>query len=96
MRDAGNGSCWARGVLLDYHFLAVVGVRAGVVRAGVRVRGRVVVTVSVDRVEDAVGSFVKTVTEGVVLAVFVVISHITFVLLRGVNCSPSSLLYSNI
>lgn len=54
----------------------------------------VVVAVSVDGMEDAVGSFVKTVTEGVVVSVFVVISHITLVLLWGVD-SRSSRLYSN-
>lgn len=57
---------------------------------------RVVVAVTVDRVEDAVGSFVKTVAERMVLAVFVVISHITLVLLGTVDGSSSSLFYTNV
>lgn len=65
------------------------------VRAGVRVVRRVVVAVTVDGVEDAISSFVETVTEGVVVTVFVVISHITLVLLGGVD-SRSSRLYSNL
>jgi len=39
----------------------------------------VVMGVAVDRVEDAVGGAVKSVTERVVVAVFVVISHLTLV-----------------
>jgi hypothetical protein len=82
-----------RGVFfLHYDFVAVVTVGG----ARVRVRVRVVVTLTVDRVEDTVGGFVKTVTEGMILAVFVVISHITLVLLGGVDGCPSSLVYSNL
>jgi hypothetical protein len=55
---------------------------------------RVVVAVTVDRVKNAIGSLVETVTEGVVVTVFVVISHITLVLLRGVY-SRSCRLYTN-
>lgn len=44
----------------------------------------VLVLAAVNGVEDAVGSAVQAVTEGVVLAVFVVVSHVTFGLgLRG-------------
>lgn len=39
-----------------------------------------VVVSAVDRMEDTVGGTVKSVTEGVVVAVFVVISHVTLVL----------------
>lgn len=75
---SGGGSRNGGGVLfLDYDFLTVVAVG----RAGVGVSVRVVVAVTVDGVEDTVSSFVETVTEGVVMAVFVVISHITLVLL---------------
>lgn len=41
----------------------------------------VVVLGAVDGVDDAVGSFVETVAERVIVSVFVVISHITLVLL---------------
>jgi hypothetical protein len=56
----------------------------------------VVVAVTVNGVEDFISSFVKTVTERMVVTVFVVISHITLKLLRSVDRSPSSLLYSNL
>lgn len=49
-----------------------------------------------DGVEDAIGGFVETVAEGVILTVFVVISHITLVLLGGVDSGSSSLFYSNL
>ena len=65
------------------------------VRVGVGVRGRVVVTVSVDGVENAVGGFVKSLTKTVVLALVVVISHITLVLLRCVDSRSRSLFYTN-
>jgi hypothetical protein len=65
-------------------------------RAGVGVRVGVVVTGTVDWVEDAFSSSVETVAEGVVLSVVVVISHITLVLLGGVNSGTSSLFYSNL
>lgn len=60
----------------------------------------VVVTVGVngmnEAVADLVGSFVKTVTERVVLSLVVVISHITLVLLGGDDSGTSSLVYSNL
>jgi hypothetical protein len=67
-RDGGTGWSWdggtsrsgARGILFpNYNFLAVVVVRRG--SAGVRVG--VVMAGAVDGVEDAIGSFVKTVAE---------------------------------
>jgi len=81
-------------LLLDYDFFTI-GVRGADVGMGVRV----LVAVAVDGVEnflgDLVGSFVETVTERVVVAVFVVISHITLELLGGVNRRPCSLLYAD-
>lgn len=54
----------------------------------------VVMTGTVDGVEDVLGGSVQTVTEGVVVTVFVVISHITLVLpLWPVDSGPS-LFYS--
>jgi hypothetical protein len=47
----------------------------------VRVGRGVVVLGAVDGVDDAVGCFVETVTERMIVTVFVVISHITLVLL---------------
>jgi hypothetical protein len=68
--------------------------------AGVGVVVRVVVLGTVDGVGyafgDFVGSFVETVAERVILAVFVVISHITLKLLRGVGSGTSSAFYSNL
>jgi len=57
---------------------------------------RVVVAGAVDGVEDAISCSVKTVAKRVVVPVFVVISHITLVLLGGVNGGSSSLFYSNL
>jgi hypothetical protein len=54
----------------------------------------VVVVAAVDRVENFVRCAVETVTEAVVVAVFVVISHITLVLATG--CVDSSLGYANL
>lgn len=45
---------------------------------------------------DLVGSFVETLTERVVLAVVVVISHITLELLGGVGSGTSSFFYSDL
>lgn len=62
--------------------------------------GVVVVTVGVDGVSDAVsylvGGFVETVADRVVLALVVVISHITLVLLGGVDGGTSRLFYSDL
>jgi hypothetical protein len=91
-RSGGEGRGGGSVLLLDYDFLAVVFVG----RAGVGVGVRVVVAVTVDRVEDAVSSFVETVAEGVVVTVFVVISHITLVLFGTVDSGSSSLFYSNV
>lgn len=55
----------------------------------------VVVAVAVDGVEDAIGGAVKTVTEAVVVAVVVVISHVTLVLGRINGGSRGRRLYSN-
>jgi hypothetical protein len=76
---------------LGYNLFAGVAVRG----AGVGVGRRVVVAVTVDGVEDLIGSFVETVTERVVVAVFVVISHITLELLGGINRRPGRLLYAD-
>ena len=54
----------------------------------------VVVVAAVDRVENFVRCAVETVTERVVVAVFVVISHVTLVLLTG--CVDSSLAHANL
>jgi hypothetical protein len=85
-------------LFLDNYFLL------GVVVLGARVRVVVgvvvVVTVGVERVSDVVGDLVggvfDTLTEGVVLALVVVISHITLVLLGSVDGGTSSLFYSNL
>lgn len=92
-----SGSRGGGGVLLlDYDLLAAV----VVLGSGVGVVVRVVVAVTVDGVNDVIGDLVgslgDTVTERVVVTVFVVISHITLVLLGGVNRGSSSLLYSNL
>jgi hypothetical protein len=55
------------------------------VGVGVLVVGRVVVVAAVNGVQDLVGSAVETVTEAVVLAVFVVISHVPLGLAVGVG-----------
>lgn len=86
------------GVLfLDNDFLADVVVLGGGVGVLVRV---VVVAVRVDGVGDTftdlVGSFGNTVTKRVVVAVVVVISHITLVLLGGVDSGSSRLFYTNL
>ena len=61
---------------------------------------RVVVAVRVDGVGDAFSYFVSslghTLTERMVLALVVVISHITLELLGGVGSGTSSLFYSNL
>lgn len=76
-------SCFGRGIrFLDYNFLSVV--VAMVMMAG-----------TVDGVKDTIGSFVETVAEGVVVTVFVVVSHVTLELLGGFSYSSSSLFYSN-
>lgn len=68
---------------------------AFLLRLGVGVvRVVVVVVAAVDRVENFVSCAVETVTEAVVVAVFVVISHITLVLATG--CVDSSLGYANL
>jgi hypothetical protein len=90
--DGGEGGSGGGILFLDYDFFATGlgrGVGRGVGR-DVGVGSREVVRVglrAVDGVDDAVGCFVKTVAERVVVAVFVVISHITLVLL---------LLYDNV
>lgn len=66
----------------------VVGVVVVVVTVGVKRMG--------DAISDLVGGFVDTLTEGVILAVVVVISHITLVLSGGVDSGTSSLFYSNL
>jgi len=53
----------------------------------------VVVTGTVD---NTISYLVETVAERMIVTVFVVISHVKFVLFRGINCSPSSLFYSDI
>jgi hypothetical protein len=73
-RDAGNGR--SLDGLLDHNFLAVV------------VRVVVVVTGTVDGVEDTVSSAVETLTERMIVAVFVVVSHVPLVLARGINSRP--------
>lgn len=73
--------------LLDDYLFLVGGVLVLVV---VRV-----VAVAVDRVKNAIGGFVKTVTEAVVVAFVVVISHITFVLGRVGSRPRGRRLYSN-
>jgi hypothetical protein len=79
------------GVLfLDDDFFTI-----GVRGAYVGVRVRVVVAVTVDGVEDLISDLVETVAKRVVVTVFVVISHITLVLLGGVNGSPGRFLYAN-
>lgn len=85
------------GVLLldDYVFLAVV-----VLGSDVGVLGVVVVAVRVDGVgyafSDLVSSLGDTVTKRVVVTVVVVISHITLVLLGGLNRGTSSAFYSDL
>jgi len=82
-------------LLLDNDLLAAV----FVLGSGVGVGVGVVVAVTVNGVNDVIGDLVgclgNTVTERVVLAVFVVISHITFELLGFVDCGTSRL-YSDL
>ena len=59
-------------------------------------RVRVVVAGAVDGMKDAISSFMETVTKRMIVSVFVVISHITLVLLGGANRGTSSLFYSNL
>lgn len=51
---------------------------------------------TVDGVEDVAGGVLETLTEGVILTLVVVISHITLELLWGVDGGLSSLLYSDL
>ena len=67
---------------------------AFLLRLGVGVVRVVVVVAAVDGVENFVRCAVETVTEAVVVAVFVVISHITLMLATG--CVDSSLAYANL
>jgi hypothetical protein len=93
-----RGGRVSSGVLLldNYFFLAVVvlGGDVGVLGVGV------VVAVRVDGVGYAFGnlvsSFGNTVTKRVVVAVVVVISHITLELFGGVGSGTSSFFYSNL
>jgi hypothetical protein len=78
---ARNGGCGVS--LLDDYFFSV----------DLR-RRLVVVTGTVDGVDNVLGSALKTVTEGVELTVFVVISHVLFELSGRVDGCSSSL-YSN-
>lgn len=80
-RNARNG--WGSVSLLDYDFLTIVAVVM------------VVVVGTVDGMEDVLSCSLKAVTEGVVVALVVVVSHIKLVLLGGVDSGSSSLLYSN-
>jgi hypothetical protein len=93
---AVEGSSYGRGsrsgvLLLDNDLLAAI----FVLGSDVRVRVRVVVTVSVDGVDDVIGDLVSclgdTVTERMVVPVFVVISHITLELFGVVNRGASRL-----
>jgi hypothetical protein len=89
----GNGGSV---LFLDNYFLLGI----VVLGAGVRVGVVVVVAVRVDGVSDVVGDVVcgllDALTEGVVLALVVVISHITLVLLGSVDGGTSSLFYSDL
>jgi hypothetical protein len=94
----GSSYGWGSGagvLLLDNDLLAAV----FVLGSGVGVRVGVVVAVTVNGVDDVVGDLVggfgDVVAEAVVVAVFVVISHITLELLGFVNRGASRL-YSNL
>jgi hypothetical protein len=92
----GNGrSSWSVLLLNDYLFTVVV-----VLGTGVGVLVRVVVTVRVDGVLDTVGDLVSGVgdslTKRVVLALVVVISHITLEVLGGSGSGTSRCFYSNL
>lgn len=98
LREVGRGGCGCGTgsvLLLDYDFLATIVVLGTLERVVVGV----VVSRAVDGMSDMIGDLVSclgdTVTERVVVAVVVVISHITLVLLGGVNRGTSSL-YSNL
>jgi len=56
----------------------------------------VVVTGTVDGVDNTISYLVETVAKRMIVTVVVVISHVKFVLFRGIDCSPSSLFYSNL
>lgn len=56
----------------------------------------VVVTGTVDGVDNTISYLVETVAERMIVTVFVVISHVKFVLFRGIDRSPSSLFYSDL
>jgi len=56
----------------------------------------VVVTGAVDRVDNTISYLVETVAERMIVTVFVVISHVKFVLFRGFDRSLSSLFYSDL
>jgi hypothetical protein len=94
---AGNDGRGGGSVLFldDYLFAVVV-----VLGAGVGVLVRVVVTVRVDGVLDAVGDLVggfgDSLTKRVVLAFVVVISHITLLLLGGVDSGTSRFFYTGL
>lgn len=83
-------------LLLDNHLFAFV----VVLGTGVRVLVRVVVAVRVDGVLNAIGDLVcgvrDSLTKRMVLALVVVISHITLVLLGGVDSGTSRLFYSDL
>jgi len=70
-------------MFLDYYFLTFFWLM-------------VVVTGTVDGVDDTISYLVETVAERVIVTVFVVISHVKFVLFRGIDRSPSSLFYSDL
>lgn len=93
----GSGRVGSSVLFLDNHVLFTVVVLGS--DGGVLVRV-VVVAVRVDGVgyalSNLVGSLGDTVTERVVVAVVVVISHITLVLLGGLNRGTSSAFYSNL
>jgi hypothetical protein len=97
-RGSGGSRRRARSgvLLLDYDLLAAIVVLR--TSEGVVAVVMVVVAVTVDGMDDVIGDLVgslgDTVTERVVVTVFVVISHITLVLLRCVNRSSS--FYSNL
>lgn len=85
IHGAGLGVAWSTDLDFavfdaDVSFTDNLTVFAMVVVRVVLVVMVVVVRTAVDRVQDAVGGAMETVAEGVVLPVFVVISHITFLL----------------
>jgi hypothetical protein len=85
---AGNFAVTDNDILFDTLDAFLLRLGVGVVRVVV------VVVAAVDGVENFVRCAVETVTEAVVVAVFVVISHVTLVLATG--CVDSSLGYANL